>query len=145
VLIVALTIYVWAIFTIYLAIFTYLADCYGIYASSALAGQSLFRNVMATIFPLFADQMFRALGYRWANTLFACAALVMSPIPIVLFFFGPKILARSKVVRHLNELSEKEQDHLPSPFSAQDIEQPLPPVKSRRILQVEQTTTFMNN
>ena len=33
------------IFTIYLAVFNYLADCYTIYASSALAGQSLFRNL----------------------------------------------------------------------------------------------------
>ncbi|KDR67702.1 hypothetical protein GALMADRAFT_231873 [Galerina marginata CBS 339.88] len=123
VLIVALTIYVWAIFTIYLAVFTYLADCYGTYASSALAGQSLCRNLMGAIFPLFADKMFRALGYRWANTMFACAALVMSPIPIVLFYFGPRILARSRVVRYLNEMEVKEQGSLPSLASTK--EQPL--------------------
>jgi hypothetical protein len=35
--------FMWATFIMYLAVFTYLADCYGPYASSALAGQSLFR------------------------------------------------------------------------------------------------------
>lgn len=33
------------VFTIYLATFNYLADCYTIYASSALSGQSLCRNL----------------------------------------------------------------------------------------------------
>jgi hypothetical protein len=35
--------FMWATFIMYLAVFTYLADCYGPYASSALAGQSLLR------------------------------------------------------------------------------------------------------
>ncbi|KAF8966270.1 major facilitator superfamily domain-containing protein [Flammula alnicola] len=111
VLAIALTIYVWAVFTIYLAVFTYLADCYGIYASSALAGQSLFRNLMATAFPLFADRMFHKLGYKWANTLFACAGLAMSPIPIVLFFYGPRILARSNISNTINRASLEEDRH----------------------------------
>ncbi|KAF8159891.1 major facilitator superfamily domain-containing protein, partial [Crassisporium funariophilum] len=98
VLVVALTIFVWAIFTIYLAVFTYLADCYGIYASSALAGQSLLRNIMGAAFPLFSERMFGALGYTWANTMFACAALVMTPIPFVMYYYGPRILKRSKFV-----------------------------------------------
>ncbi|KAG6910048.1 hypothetical protein DXG01_013494 [Tephrocybe rancida] len=73
--------YIWATFIIYLAVFSYLADCYGPFASSALAGQSLARNLMATAFPLFSEQMFHKLGYRWANTLFACLAVIMIPIP----------------------------------------------------------------
>ncbi|KAH9479810.1 MFS-type efflux pump MFS2 [Psilocybe cubensis] len=102
VLVVALTIYLWAVSTIYMTIFTYIADCYGVYASSALAGQSLCRNLTATAFPLFAERMFRAMGYRWANTMFALAGTVMSPIPIVLYFFGPRILARSKLLGKLH-------------------------------------------
>jgi hypothetical protein len=39
----------WATFIMYLAVFTYLADCYGPYASSALAGQSLFRAFLPPI------------------------------------------------------------------------------------------------
>ncbi|KZS99663.1 MFS general substrate transporter [Laetiporus sulphureus 93-53] len=87
----------WALFIIYLAVFTYLADCYGTFASSALAGQSLFRNLMGMAFPMFTTQMFARLTYHWANTLFALIAVVMIPIPFVLFFKGPAIRARSKI------------------------------------------------
>lgn len=71
---------------------------YGPFASSALAGQSLSResgktelqlftfgvgNIMSTVLPLFTDQMFRTLGYKWANTLFGLIAVIMIPIPFV--------------------------------------------------------------
>ncbi|EKM52164.1 uncharacterized protein PHACADRAFT_151169 [Phanerochaete carnosa HHB-10118-sp] len=83
-------------FTIYLAVFTYLADCYGTFASSALAGQSLSRNVFAMAFPLFTTQMYAALTYHWANTIFGILALVMSPVPFLLFWKGPALRARSR-------------------------------------------------
>ena len=104
----------WALFMIYLAVFTYLADCYGPWASSALAGQSLFRNLMGMAFPMFTAQMFARLTYHWANTLFALIAVLMIPIPYVsvscvwrtcvlnggraqiLFYYGPAIRWRGK-------------------------------------------------
>ncbi|KIM81228.1 hypothetical protein PILCRDRAFT_72078 [Piloderma croceum F 1598] len=91
--------FIWASFTIYLAVFTYLADCYGPFASSALAGQSLFRNLMGMAFPLFTEQMFAALTYKWANTLFAFVAVLLFPIPFVFFLYGARIRARSKFSR----------------------------------------------
>ncbi|KAF7289098.1 Drug transporter [Mycena chlorophos] len=94
-LIIALTLYIWATYIVYLAVFSYLADCYGPFASSALAGQSLCRNLMGTAFPLFTRQMFARLGYNWANTMFALIATVMVPIPFILYNFGPQIRARS--------------------------------------------------
>ncbi|KAF8884047.1 major facilitator superfamily domain-containing protein [Gymnopilus junonius] len=87
---------IWAVFIIYVAVFTYLADCYGPFASSALAGQSLARNLAATAFPLFTTQMYQKLDYKWANTLFGCLAALMIPIPFVLFFYGPAIRSKSK-------------------------------------------------
>ena len=45
---------------------------------------------MSTILPLFTDQMFRTLGYRWANTLFGLVAVIMLPIPFV--FRSPRFL-----------------------------------------------------
>ncbi|EAU90060.1 multidrug transporter [Coprinopsis cinerea okayama7 len=92
---ISFTLYLWAVFTIYLAIFSYLADCYDTYASSALAGQSLIRNVIGGIFPLFTTQMFDALGYSWANTIFAIVGVLMIPIPVTLLFWGSRIRARS--------------------------------------------------
>ncbi|OSD05327.1 MFS general substrate transporter [Trametes coccinea BRFM310] len=85
-----------ALFILYVAVFTYLADCYGIFASSALAGQSLCRNLMGMAFPLFTEQMFSRLTYHWGNTLFGFIAVAMIPIPYVLMWKGPAIRASSK-------------------------------------------------
>lgn len=38
---------------------------------------------MGMAFPLFTDRMFVALGYQWANTLFAILAVLMIPVPYV--------------------------------------------------------------
>ncbi|KAF8837861.1 hypothetical protein BDN67DRAFT_1013521 [Paxillus ammoniavirescens] len=81
--------------------FLYLADCYNIYASSAQAGQSLFRNIMALVFPLLTPQIVTALTYRWGLTLVGLLAFLMAPTPFVLFFYGSKIRARSIASRHI--------------------------------------------
>ncbi|KAH7885788.1 major facilitator superfamily domain-containing protein [Phlebopus sp. FC_14] len=81
--VIALTIFMFGAFVAYLVVFLYLADCYGPYASSALAGQSLCRNMGSFAFPLFANHMFADLTYKWANTLFAGVALLIVPIPFV--------------------------------------------------------------
>ncbi|KAF9520522.1 hypothetical protein BS47DRAFT_1378723 [Hydnum rufescens UP504] len=98
---IGLTVISASIFTIYLASFSYLADSYLVYASSALSGQGLVRNLLATGFPLFTPQMYTKLNFRWASTLLGLVAAGLAPIPIVLFFWGPQIRARSKFARRL--------------------------------------------
>ncbi|KAG8215054.1 major facilitator superfamily domain-containing protein [Butyriboletus roseoflavus] len=93
--VIALTIFMFGAFVAYLVVFLYLADCYGPYASSALAGQSLCRNMGSFAFPLFANDMFVDLTYKWTNTLFAGIALVIVPIPFVLFLYGSSLRKRS--------------------------------------------------
>jgi multidrug resistance protein len=84
------------IFSIYLAVFNYLADVYHRYASSALAAQSFCRNVLAAIFPLFTEAMFRRLGTPGASSLLGGVSALLTVVPWVLVFFGPKIRARSR-------------------------------------------------
>ncbi|GAA5899377.1 MFS transporter [Sporobolomyces salmoneus] len=91
----------YGVYTIYLAVFTYLADCYTIYASSALSGQSLCRNLAAFSFPLFTRQMYKGLGYQWASFLAGMLALALSMTPFVLMKFGPSIRAKSKFAKEL--------------------------------------------
>ncbi|RMZ78221.1 hypothetical protein DV738_g4020, partial [Chaetothyriales sp. CBS 135597] len=101
------------IFSIYLAVFNYLADVYHRYASSALAGQSFCRNILAAIFPAFTDQMFRGLGFGGASSLLGATAVILTAVPWVLVFFGETIRRRSKIA------SEIMQDEIQAHAAAQ--------------------------
>lgn len=85
------------IFSIYLATFNYTADVYHIYASSALAASGLCRNLLGGSFPLVTKQMFRGLGFQAASSLLGGIGAVLTLVPWVLFLYGPKIRARSKI------------------------------------------------
>jgi hypothetical protein len=79
------------------ALMTYVIDSYPTYAASAAAAVSVLRSVAAFLFPLFAPQMYDALGYGWGNSVLAFIALAVGvPAPILLWYFGPKLRARSK-------------------------------------------------
>ncbi|KZL86881.1 mfs multidrug transporter [Colletotrichum incanum] len=83
------------IFTVYLAVFIYLADTYHRYASSALAAQSMCRNLLAGVFPLFTNIMFQRLGYGVAGILLGGIGLLLSLVPWLLCIYGEKIRSRS--------------------------------------------------
>ncbi|KAJ8591033.1 MFS general substrate transporter [Rhizopogon salebrosus TDB-379] len=98
---IGLAVFMSGAFVIYMVVFLYLADCYGTYASSAIAGVNLCRNLTAGAFPLFTTQMFVRLTYKWGLTLLACIGAALVPIPWVLYFYGSRIRARSKVSREI--------------------------------------------
>lgn len=89
------------ILSIYLAVFNYLADIYHIYASSALAAQSFCRNMVAGAFPVFVNVMFRKMTYQGAGSFLGGFSALLTVVPWMLVFFGPKIRARSKIAREL--------------------------------------------
>ena len=86
---------VFGVYTIYSATFNYLADAYKQYASSAIAGQSFARNILAFAFPLFTRQMFERLGFQYASTLVGCLAALLSVVPFLLFHYGDRIRQKS--------------------------------------------------
>ncbi|CDS00158.1 related to multidrug resistant protein [Sporisorium scitamineum] len=90
-----------SIFFVYLCCFSYLADCYLTYASSALAAQSFARNIFGFIFPLFAEKLYHGLGYQWASTLSALLGTALGVVPFVLFRYGKRIRAKSKISQTL--------------------------------------------
>jgi hypothetical protein len=56
--------------------------------------------MLAFVFPLFGPQMFNALGLGMGNTLLAALAIVMGvPFPILIWFYGEKLRARSSLTR----------------------------------------------
>nr|CDI56200.1 related to multidrug resistant protein [Melanopsichium pennsylvanicum 4] len=98
-----------AIYHVYLACFSYLADCYLTYASSALAAQSFARNIFAFMFPLFVEKLYHSLGYQWASTLSAMLGGVLGVVPFVLFFHGKQIRAKSKISQALQKQFQVQQ------------------------------------
>lgn len=51
---------------------------------------------MGTAYPLFTTPLYHNLTFRWGGTLIGCIGALLAPIPFVLFWFGPKIRARSR-------------------------------------------------
>ncbi|KIJ20594.1 hypothetical protein PAXINDRAFT_66333, partial [Paxillus involutus ATCC 200175] len=64
-------------------------------------------NLLGAIFPLFAQQIYDSLAYKWANTLFALVSVAMIPIPYILFIYGAAIRRRSKVSRRILAVEEE--------------------------------------
>ena len=91
------------IFSIYLAVFNYLADTYHRYASSALAAQSFCRNMLGGAFPLITTQMYRKLTFGGASSLLGGLGALLTIVPFVLIFYGPRIRARSPFAREIME------------------------------------------
>ncbi|KAJ5792404.1 uncharacterized protein N7503_008382 [Penicillium pulvis] len=91
------------IFSIYLATFNYLADTYHRYASSAIAAQSFCRNLLGGVFPLVTAAMFTNLGYPEASSLLGGIGFLLTLVPWILAFYGPRIRARSKMASELNK------------------------------------------
>ncbi|KAF9735260.1 hypothetical protein PMIN06_000656 [Paraphaeosphaeria minitans] len=93
---IAISIATIGIFSIYLSTFNYLADTYHRYASSALAAQSFCRNILGGVFPLVTRQMYNRLTFGGASSLLGGIGTLLTIVPWVLVFYGPKIRRRSK-------------------------------------------------
>ena len=81
---------------IFLGLFNYMIDAYLYVAASALAANTVARSCFGAGFPLFATQMFEQLNPRWASTLLGCIAVLLGPIPFVLYRYGHIIRQKSK-------------------------------------------------
>jgi hypothetical protein len=75
----------------YVCIQTYLVDCFGKWAASALAGAMVTRCVITSAFCIFGFQLYRKLGYAWGSMLLAFLCIAMIPIPFVLQKYGPRL------------------------------------------------------
>ncbi|KAK7059073.1 hypothetical protein VNI00_001697 [Paramarasmius palmivorus] len=80
---------------IFLSLFNYIIDTYLMAAASALAANTVIRSLFGAAFPLFARQMYEALGPRWASSLLGFVALGLTPIPFIFVKFGARLRERS--------------------------------------------------
>jgi MFS transporter, DHA1 family, multidrug resistance protein len=87
-------------FLLFNSVLSYLGDAYPKYVASVFAGNDLVRSAFGAGFPLFANAMYKRLGLGWASSLLGFLSIGFIPIPFLLYFYGEKIRARSKMARH---------------------------------------------
>ncbi|KAF1348327.1 hypothetical protein EJ07DRAFT_25454, partial [Lizonia empirigonia] len=94
---ISLTPIAFGIFFVFESTYSYTADCYGESSSSAIAGQGLMRNALGAVTPLFASAFFLNVGSLYAGLVLALLGTVLSLIPFVMFRFGHRLRARSRL------------------------------------------------
>ncbi|KAM0717083.1 hypothetical protein Q7P37_006935 [Cladosporium fusiforme] len=80
----------------------YMIDSYGpLYGASAAGAAMLSRYTFSAAFPLFALQLYKALGVGWATSILGFCALALAPVPFLFFRYGEKLRSRSRYERSL--------------------------------------------
>ncbi|KAH9212949.1 major facilitator superfamily domain-containing protein [Leptodontidium sp. 2 PMI_412] len=85
----------------------YIAGSYGIYAASALAGNSVVRSIVGGTLPLAGPKMYSAMSPQWAGTLLGLVQVALIPIPFVFYKYGDRIRARSPLIKQMREDAER--------------------------------------
>lgn len=73
-----------------------------------------FSRLLSHITELTISIQFHGLGVNWAGTLLGCVASLLVPIPVMFYFYGPKLRARSKFAPTFFpavQATEDERDH----------------------------------
>ncbi|KAJ5582127.1 hypothetical protein N7535_000747 [Penicillium sp. DV-2018c] len=81
----------------------YLTGSYGMYAASALAGNSVMRSLLGGLLPLAGANMYDRLGPNWAGTLLGLLEVAIVPIPFVFYKYGHKIRMKSPLITRMQE------------------------------------------
>ncbi|KAK4052982.1 hypothetical protein OIO90_004106 [Microbotryomycetes sp. JL221] len=81
---------------VFISFLSYIIEVYLMYASSALAANTIVRSAFGAAFPLFISQMYSGLGVNWASTLIALVCLLIAPSPVLFYFYGARIRGQSK-------------------------------------------------
>ncbi|KAE8418386.1 major facilitator superfamily domain-containing protein [Aspergillus pseudocaelatus] len=76
---------------------SYLAASYGMYAASAIAGNSIVRYVFGGVLPLAGSKMYGVMGVNWAGTMLALVEVLLTFIPFVFYRYGARIRQRSQM------------------------------------------------
>ncbi|KAF2814421.1 MFS general substrate transporter [Mytilinidion resinicola] len=77
---------------------TYLVEVFTVHAASAMAANTVLRSIAASLLPLSSQQMYKALGYGWGNSLLGFVSLALIPIPFIFRKYGERIRKSSKAI-----------------------------------------------
>lgn len=84
---------------IYVTVYQYLLDTYGIYAGSALAIITCWRYLASGFINMVSRPIYDGIGVHWAATLFGCLAVIQMPLPLIFYFYGARIRAKSRFAK----------------------------------------------
>ncbi|KAF7122893.1 hypothetical protein CNMCM5793_001003 [Aspergillus hiratsukae] len=106
--VIALVLITVGIFFTFESCYSFTSDCYGENSSSAIAGQGFMRNTLGAVSPLFASQSFHNVGSQYAGLLLAVVATLLTFIPFVFYWYGPRLRARSKLAAGMTGQKDEE-------------------------------------
>jgi hypothetical protein len=86
----------------------YLVHSYGIYAASAMAGNTVIRSLLGGTLPLAGPALYAKIGANWAGTLLGLLEVVIIPIPFMFYRYGAKIRMKSSLIREMREEEERQ-------------------------------------
>ncbi|TDZ15838.1 Citrinin biosynthesis cluster MFS transporter mrr1 [Colletotrichum orbiculare MAFF 240422] len=85
----------------------YISNVFGMYATSASAGNLVFRSILGAVLVLVGKSLYAALTPRVAGIAIGVAEVVLMPIPFIFLKWGKRIRQRSKLIRTLEEQAKK--------------------------------------
>ncbi|KAM0805489.1 benomyl/methotrexate resistance protein [Usnea florida] len=100
----------------------YLAHSYGIYAASAMAGNSVIRSLLGGTLPLAGPAMYAKLDPHWAGTLLGLIQVAIIPIPVVFYKYGDRIRMKSALIQSMQQDKERLESKRRSGLRAAQIE-----------------------
>lgn len=90
-------VYVWSSMSVLTGLVSYIFDAYPARGTlSALTLMATTRIIFAAWLPLVIIQMIMGLQGKWAYSVFGFIAIAMMGVPVILFFFGAGLRARSR-------------------------------------------------
>ncbi|THC98321.1 hypothetical protein EYZ11_002182 [Aspergillus tanneri] len=81
----------------------YITHSYGVYAASAMAGNSVIRSVLGGVLPLVGTYLYSGIGPNWSGTLLGLLEVIIIPIPFVFYKYGYKIREKSTLISRMQE------------------------------------------
>ncbi|OLN87047.1 putative MFS-type transporter C409.08-like protein 1 [Colletotrichum chlorophyti] len=86
---------------------SYISKVFGMYATSASAGNLVFRSILGAVLVLVGKSMYAALTPRIAGIAVGVAEAVLMPVPFIFYKWGKQIRQKSKLIRTLEEQAKK--------------------------------------
>lgn len=83
----------------YVSSYEYIIDSYGEHSAIALASVTAVRYLAAGGMVMATRPMYSGIGVHWSLTIMGCIAAVLSPAPLLLWRYGPKLRKKSEYAK----------------------------------------------